>query len=98
LFDTFVASPPPRRTALLVAPWAKAEKLAFEKELLGFYVTGHPLDEYRRDLESGKYVPINALGEAEDKATVQVAGALISVEKNLRRRSRSRLRLSSWKT
>ncbi len=81
LFDTFTASPPPKRSASLVAPWSKAEKLGFEKELLGFYVTGHPLDEYRRDLEGGKYVPINALGEAEDKATVQVGGALISVEK-----------------
>jgi DNA polymerase-3 subunit alpha len=81
LFDTFVAAPPPRRTALAIPPWPKAEKLAYEKELLGFYVTGHPLDEYRGELESGKYVPISALGEAEDKATVQVAGALISVEK-----------------
>jgi DNA polymerase-3 subunit alpha len=81
LFDTFVAAPPPRRATIAVPPWPKAEKLAFEKELLGFYVTGHPLDEYRGELESGKYVPITALAEAEDKATVVVAGALISVEK-----------------
>jgi len=82
LFDAFAAAaPPPRRTTVAVPPWPKAEKLAFEKELLGFYVTGHPLDEYRRELESGKYVPVNALGEAEDRGTVQVAGALISVEK-----------------
>jgi DNA polymerase-3 subunit alpha len=81
LFDTFAAAPPPRGAAIQVPPWPKAEKLAFEKELLGFYVTGHPLDEYRGELESGKYVPVNALGEAEDKGAVQVAGALISVEK-----------------
>jgi len=81
LFDSFGAAPPARRAAVLVPPWPKAEKLAFEKELLGFYVTGHPLDEYRRDLEGGKYVAINALGETEDRATVVVAGALTSVEK-----------------
>jgi len=81
LFDTFVAAPAPRRTARVVAPWATAEKLGFEKELLGFYVTGHPLDEYRGELESGKYVSINALGEADDRGTVQVGGALIGVEK-----------------
>jgi DNA polymerase-3 subunit alpha len=81
LFDSFAAAPPPRRSAIPVAPWPKAEKLAFEKELLGFYVTGHPLDEYRHELESGKYVPVNALAEAEDKATIQVGGALISVDK-----------------
>jgi len=86
LFDAFTAAPPPRRTAMLVAPWPKAEKLAFEKELLGFYVTGHPLDEYRRELESGKYVPIHALGEADDRGTVQVAGSLTGVEKKFTKR------------
>ena len=81
LFDTFAAAPAPKRSAIRISPWPKAEKLSYEKELLGFYVTGHPLDEYRSELECGKYVPINALGEADDKGTVQVAGALIGVEK-----------------
>jgi DNA polymerase-3 subunit alpha len=81
LFDTFAAAPAPKRGTLAVPPWPKAEKLAFEKELLGFYVTGHPLDDYREELESGKYLPVTGLGGAEDKATVQVAGALIGVEK-----------------
>ncbi len=62
-----------------VAPWSSTEKLGFEKELLGFYVTGHPLDDYRAALE--KFVPIAKLGEEEDKSTVSIAGALTSVEK-----------------
>jgi len=81
LFDSLAAAPAPKRSAMVVTPWTKAEKLGFEKELLGFYMTGHPLDEYRPELESGKYLAINALGEAEDKGTVVVAGALTSVEK-----------------
>ena len=28
-------------------PWSRAESLAFEKEALGFHVSGHPLDEWR---------------------------------------------------
>ncbi|HEX4083311.1 MAG TPA: DNA polymerase III subunit alpha [Chthoniobacteraceae bacterium] len=86
LFDTFVAAPSARRTIAQVPPWPKSEKLAYEKELLGFYVTGHPLDEYRRELESGKYSAVITLGEAEDKATVQVAGTLTSVEKKFTKR------------
>jgi DNA polymerase-3 subunit alpha len=83
LFDAFDAAPAPakRSSAPHVPPWSTAEKLAFEKELLGFYVTGHPLDDYRPALESGKYVPIARLGEQEDKSTVSIAGALTSVEK-----------------
>ena len=62
-------------------PWPQTEKLAYEKELLGFYVTGHPLDDYRCELESGTYRAISSLGEPDDKVTVRVAGALTSVEK-----------------
>jgi DNA polymerase-3 subunit alpha len=83
LFDSLgdAAPPPSRKTSGQVPAWSLTEKLAFEKELLGFYVTGHPLDEYRRVLESGKYVPIGSLIEQEDKTTVTVAGALTAVEK-----------------
>jgi len=82
LFDELPAmSPAPKRQSSAVAPWPQSEMLAFEKELLGFYVTGHPLDEYRSVLESGKYSPVQSLSELEDKATVQVAGALTVVDK-----------------
>src|SRR5690606_6489094 len=36
------------------------EYLAHEKDLLGFYVTGHPLDEYRHVIEKGNF---NALAD-----------------------------------
>jgi DNA polymerase-3 subunit alpha len=82
LFDAFEAAPKQQRSASIkVQPWPLTEKLAYEKELLGFYVTGHPLDEYRPLLEGGKYVPIASLAGQEDKSTVSIAGALISVEK-----------------
>jgi len=82
LFDVFEAAPKPvKKAGMTVPPWTLTEKLAFEKELLGFYVTGHPLDEYRSALESGKYIPIAKLPEQEDKSTVSIAGALVAVEK-----------------
>jgi DNA polymerase-3 subunit alpha len=83
LFDAFEMAPAPVKKASgpRVTPWTNVEKLAFEKELLGFYVTGHPLDDYRPALESGKYVPIASLDQEEDKSTVVVAGALTSVER-----------------
>jgi DNA polymerase-3 subunit alpha len=89
MFDIFETAPPrpAKKDEIAVPPWSKAEKLAFEKELLGFYVTGHPLDEYRGALESGKYVPIASLAEQEDKANVVIAGALISVEKKFAKKS-----------
>ena len=82
LFDALDAAPTPKkRASSRVTPWTTTEKLAFEKELLGFYVTGHPLDDYRPLLESSKFTPIARLGELEDKSTPTIAGALTSVEK-----------------
>jgi DNA polymerase III subunit alpha len=70
-----------RRGGGYVPPWPLSEKLAYEKELLGFYVTGHPLDEYRGELEKSKYTPIARLPEQENKSTVTIAGQLAVVEK-----------------
>ncbi|MEA3188076.1 MAG: polymerase subunit alpha, partial [Chthoniobacter sp.] len=82
MFGDFAKTPAaPRRPAISAPRWPDSEKLGFEKELLGFYVTGHPLDEYRSVLENGKYRAMNALLELDDKATVQVAGALTNVDK-----------------
>jgi DNA polymerase-3 subunit alpha len=82
MFDIFETAPkPPKKAGSVVQPWSQGEKLAFEKELLGFYITGHPLDEYRSVLESGKYIPIASLAEQADKSTVTLAGALASVER-----------------
>ena len=78
LFDSLTveeSAPQKRPSALQMPPWPTAEKLGYEKELLGFYVTGHPLDEYRSVLEGGKYAAIISLAEQEDKTTVHVAGA-----------------------
>ena len=33
-----------------IEAWSPKQLLAFEKEALGFYVSGHPLDRYRGDL------------------------------------------------
>lgn len=74
-----------KRSAKVITPWSPEEKLAAEKELLGFYVTGHPLDRYRSLFDTGKYVPISKLAEAvepgERNAVVHIAGALAAVEK-----------------
>lgn len=36
----------------LIEKWGQMEKLKFEKEVVGIYISGHPLDEYRLELES----------------------------------------------
>ena len=35
-----------------IEKWGQMEKLKFEKEVVGIYISGHPLDEYRLELDS----------------------------------------------
>ena len=35
-----------------VEPWPKSKKLKAEHEVIGFYVSGHPLDQYRAEAEA----------------------------------------------
>lgn len=64
-----------------VTPWSDREKMTFEKELLGFYVTGHPLDAYAVAIAHGKFQNIATLVELADRAVFRVAGAIAQVEK-----------------
>src|SRR5256714_3287715 len=55
--------------------------MSYEKELLGFYVTGHPLDAYAAVLSEGKYQTITSLNELPDRASFKIAGAIAQVDK-----------------
>ena len=35
----------------MATPWTESEQLAFEKETLGLYWSGHPADRYAADLK-----------------------------------------------
>ncbi len=82
MFDDLAApSKPVQRAFNSWTPWTLAEKLASEKELLGFYVTGHPLNPIRHILSSGKYTPINELSTLDNRANFFAAGSLTEVSR-----------------
>ncbi|MBV8330254.1 MAG: DNA polymerase III subunit alpha, partial [Verrucomicrobia bacterium] len=88
LFGELELGPTPRRNGdtIHVTPWSLSEKLGHERDLLGFYVTGHPLDAFRELIEGGNYISTSALMEEEDKAVVKIAGSISSLEKKLTRK------------
>ncbi|MFQ3577981.1 MAG: OB-fold nucleic acid binding domain-containing protein, partial [Verrucomicrobiia bacterium] len=65
LFDAIDLAGSSREVVGNIPDWSARDLLAFEKELLGFYVTGHPLDEYRGSLEASGMIPISALSDAK---------------------------------
>ena len=57
-----------------VQPWTETEQLAFEKEALGLYLSGHPIDRFAGELEASGVRRIEELGEAT--ASEAVAGII----------------------
>ncbi len=65
-----------------IEPFTEIEKLHFEKEVVGVYISGHPLDNFRFEMESFCNLPMNELSNLDDKEgkEVKVAGIVSSVE------------------
>jgi DNA polymerase-3 subunit alpha len=84
LFDEATAPTTSRKR--LASRWSDHEKLSYEKELLGFYVSGHPLDAYAEVIAAKNYRSINSLGELDDRAPFKIAGAIVQVEKKFTRK------------
>ncbi|MCQ2363453.1 MAG: DNA polymerase III subunit alpha, partial [Acidaminococcaceae bacterium] len=84
------------RQAIPNVPEYPREKcLAAEKELLGFYVTGHPLQEYENVL--GKYIPIDRLSDEDkfaDGAPVEVAGLVTELKMRVTKKGDSMANLT----
>jgi DNA polymerase III subunit alpha len=59
-----------------VSEWSAQEALAFEKEALGFYITGHPLDKFDRVLKKIASGTIAALKEKAQPGEVKIGGVV----------------------
>ena len=62
------------------APADKKMRLAWEKELLGIYISEHPLDDYK-DIIYRSAKPINTLDSSSEGKRVKVAGIISSIQK-----------------
>lgn len=59
----------------------KEEILRFEKESLGFYITDHPLTNYREILSKMNYKKISELEEMPDRKDILTAAVISNVKK-----------------
>lgn len=59
----------------------KKEILNLEKEITGFYITGHPLDAYRDKIKSFMTIPQILDGSVKDGQIVKLAGIIASAKR-----------------
>ncbi len=54
-------------------PWSEIEKLKFERDVVGFYISGHPLDQYRMEIDNFCTCPADKVFDFKNRE-VSVAG------------------------
>ena len=64
-------------------PWEKSVKLAREKEALGVYLSGHPLDAYRSQLKVRAKVTTADLAEIPDSQEVNLGVVVTSLKEKV---------------
>ncbi|MEX2262991.1 MAG: DNA polymerase III subunit alpha [Bryobacteraceae bacterium] len=72
---------PPERPLPNVPEWSGRDKLQGEKDMLGFYVTGHPLDHYRSKIQELASHHSSNLEELEKGAPVALCGLLTGIQR-----------------
>jgi DNA polymerase-3 subunit alpha len=76
------------RTLPNVAPQGESERLAREKEILGFYISGHPLEPFRMDCELHATHTVSQLGTWSEEQ--MLLGVVVTgVKRMISRRSGS---------
>ncbi len=83
MFDLLAAAEPETTGQLnwpKIEPWRENVRLAFEKEYLGFFLTGHPLARFEAELSVVSSVSADQAKSRVDKAEVRLGGILSKVQ------------------
>jgi len=67
-----------------VLPWPEAERLAQEKSVLGFYLSGHPFHQYKEELLALTAAPLDNLKPQQERALIAGIVTAIRVQSSKR--------------
>ncbi|MCJ7547094.1 MAG: DNA polymerase III subunit alpha [Deltaproteobacteria bacterium] len=79
LFDG-LQSPPRQTRQPAIEEWPESQLLSFEKEVLGFYLTSHPLIRYQEDIRELTTTDTETLAEMANGTQVSIGGLVAEVK------------------
>jgi hypothetical protein len=85
MFGAFTQAAPTEQEAALppLPPWREADLLSYEKEALGFYITGHPLSRYKDEIRRLSSLDTVTVQAADDNMTVRLAGLATEIKEKV---------------
>lgn len=72
-----------------VAPWPEPQMLAFEKQVLGFYVTSNPLSHHAEEIADYSTTNTARLAESTGEKQVVIGGMVTRIRYNITRNGRN---------
>ncbi len=68
-----------------VKEWPEPQLLAFEKEMIGFYITGHPLARYAKQLKRFASTSTSTLYSHKDQDEIKIVGLIAKIKQTTTR-------------
>ncbi len=74
-----------------VKEWPEPQLLAFEKEMLGFYISGHPLARYARQLKRFASSSTSNLSQHQDQDEIKIVGLIAKIKQTTTRAKQEKM-------
>lgn len=71
--------------------WPEPQLLSFEKDMLGFYVSGHPLARYAKQLKRFASCSTASLHEHKDQDSIKIVGLIAKIKQTLTRAKQEKM-------
>ena len=71
--------------------WPEPQLLAFEKDMLGFYVSGHPLARYANQLKRFASCSTSSLHEHKDQDIIKIVGLIVKIKHTVTRAKQEKM-------
>ena len=74
-----------------IPDWSQNQTLAYEKEVLGFYISGHPLEQYQFEMKKFSNCTVDSLAWFSEGQAVKFVGMMTGVKLTSTRRTGERM-------
>lgn len=77
-----------------IREWPESQLLSFEKQMLGFYVTGHPLAKYEKILKTFSTLNTARLKEGTEGQSISIGGIITKLKNTVTKKSNEKMAIT----
>lgn len=74
-----------------IKEWPEPQLLAFEKEMLGFYISGHPLARYAKQIKRFSQTSTHDLSQQNDGDLINIVGLITKIKQTVTRQKQEKM-------